>query len=86
MKFEKMAIIISLIVSAILISSYWKQGNIEAVLGYVLAVIWMLICHAKSDNKALKSDVRKLSERCQDCKEEFGHPDNCVECPHSPAA
>ncbi len=36
-------------------------------------------------NKPLKNDVRKLTERCRDCKDEFGHTDNCIECPHAPA-
>ena len=33
-----------------------------------------------STNKPLKNDMQKLSEHCQDCKEEFGHPDNCIGC------
>ena len=24
------------------------------------------------------------SQECKDCKEEFGHPDNCVGCEHTP--
>lgn len=28
------------------------------------------------------NDVQKLSEHCQDCKEEFGHPVNCIGCHH----
>ena len=26
----------------------------------------------------------KSSELCADCKEEFGHPDNCIGCPNDP--
>jgi len=33
-----------------------------------------------------EADGRKLSEHCQDCKEEFGHPDNCIGCDHAPMA
>ena len=61
MKFEKIVIIISLIGSAILIWVYWRQENIEAVLGYILAAIWMLICHAKSDNQPLQPTRGKPS-------------------------
>ena len=36
---------------------------------------------AEAENESgVENDVRKLSEHCQDCKEEFGHPDNCIEC------
>jgi len=32
-----------------------------------------------------ESGRAKLSKFCQDCKDEFGHPDNCIGCDHAPA-
>jgi len=51
MNFRRVAILISIIVTSILITAYWRQHNIEAVLGYVLAAVWVLICHSiETDN------------------------------------
>ena len=33
-----------------------------------------------ASQSGIENDVQKLSEHCQDCKEEFGHPDNYIEC------
>ena len=30
-----------------------------------------------------RDERKKLSEFCQECKDEFGHADNCVGCEHS---
>lgn len=35
---------------------------------------------------SVQSDGLILSEFCQDCKEEFGHPDNCIGCDHASTA
>ncbi len=52
--------------------------------GPVLALIilfyfWWFVRQARDGMPDIE-DV-ELSEYCQDCKEEFGHPDNCIGCP-----
>lgn len=41
------------------------------------------MCRVDRDNIPTKHHPRchKFPEECKECMEEFGHPDNCIDCP-----
>ncbi len=53
--------------------------------GFLLGIIFALVFKVKKIDwmpDIEDVEIYPLSEHCQDCKEEFGHPDNCLDCPN----
>jgi len=44
----------------------------------IIRTISLIRCHIFEDGRA------KASKFCADCKDEFGHPDSCINCPNDP--